>query len=213
VEAFRYILDGLPTTLALTVVSMAVGAVAALPLMLARRSSSVVIRTIARLFIDVLRGVPPLVWLFIIFFGLGQEGISLSPFNAAGLGLAAISAAYLAEIYRGGLMAVDKGQHEAGQALGLPRRSVFASVIAPQAFRVALPAIATYGIGLLKDTAIAYTIGVNEVLFRANHEAQSGAVSPMAALAFAGGLYVVFSVAAAFASRRLDGRLRAKVAR
>jgi len=172
-----------------------------------------VVRGAARAVIDVLRAVPPIVWLFIIFFGLAETGIQLSPFVAAMVGLGAISAGYLAEVYRGGLMAVDKGQWEAGYALGLPTRDAYRYVLAPQAWRAALPAAATYAIGLIKDTAIAYTIGVNEILFEANHEAQLGTVSPLGILIFAGALYALLSVAVGVAARQLDRRLQAVTAR
>ena len=212
-DPFLTILSGLPTTIALSVLALAIGALVGLPLMLARRARNLLIRVPARTAIDILRAVPPIVWLFIIFFGLAETGVQLSPFVAAVVGLGAISAGYLAEVYRGGLMAVDKGQWEAGQALGLPTRDTYRYVLAPQAWRAALPAAATYAIGLIKDTAIAYTIGVNEVLFEANHEAQLGTASPLAILAFAGLLYAILSVAVGMASRRLDRRLQLVVAR
>jgi polar amino acid transport system permease protein len=212
-DPFLTILSGLPTTIALSVLALVGGGLVALPLMLARRSRMALVRFPASALIDVLRAVPPIVWLFIIFFGLAETGITLSPFVAAAVGLGAISAGYLAEVYRGGLMAVDKGQWEAGQALGLHTRDSYRFVLAPQAWRAALPAAATYAIGLIKDTAIAYTIGVNEILFEANHEAQLGTASPLAILAFAGALYAVLSVAVGAATRQLDRRLHAVTAR
>jgi polar amino acid transport system permease protein len=212
-DPFLTILSGLPTTVALSVVALVAGALAGLPLMLARRSRRVLVRTPARAVIDVLRALPPIVWLFIIFFGLAETGVQLSPFVAASVGLGTISAAYLAEVFRGGLMAVDKGQWEAGQALGLHTRDSYRYVLAPQAWRAALPATASYAIGLIKDTSIAYTIGVNEILFEANHEAQLGTASALAILAFAGALYAVLSVAVGLGSRTLDRRLQAVTAR
>jgi polar amino acid transport system permease protein len=212
-EPYLTLLSGLPTTVALSVLALAAGGLLGLPLMLARRARTWIVRVPANVLIDVLRAVPPIVWLFIIFFGLAETGIQLSPFVAAAVGLAAISAAYLAEVYRGGLMAVDKGQWEAGYALGLPSADTYRFVLAPQAWRAALPAAATYAIGLIKDTAIAYTIGVNEILFEANHEAQLGTASPLGLLAFAGALYALLSVGVGLASRRLDRRLRVATAR
>lgn len=212
-EPYWDILGGLPTTLALSVLAIFGGAVVGLPLMLARRSSSFLFSAGARAIIDVFRAVPPIVWLFIIFFGLAETGVQLSPFTAAVVGLGAISAAYLAEIYRGGLMAVDQGQWEAGQALGLRTRDTYRYVLGPQAWRVALPAATTYAIALIKDTSLAYTIGVNEILFRANHEAQLGAASALNVLLFAGVLYAILSLATGLFARRLDAKLRGAVAR
>ncbi len=212
-EPYWNMIAGLPTTLALSALALAIGAVAGVRLMLARRSSSFVLRGPARVVIDLFRAIPPIVWLFIIFFGLAETGLQLTPFNAAVTGLGVISAAYLAEVYRGGLMAIDKGQWEAGQALGLSAHHTFRYVLAPQAFRVALPSMATFAIALVKDTSLAYSIGVEEVLFRANSEAQIGSGSSLAILAFAGALYALLSVPTALVARRMDTALRGKVAR
>jgi len=213
VETYRQILGGLPTTLLLGLLAFAIGAVVALPLMLARRARSLALRLPARAAIDLLRAIPPIVWLFIVFFGLSEVNLDLQPFPAAVIALGVVSGAYLAEIYRGGFMALDDGQVEASQALGLRRRDALRFVLAPQALRVALPAIATYAIALLKDTSLAYTIGVHEVLFRANEQAQLGTGSPLAILLFAGALYAVLSIPTAVLARRLDTGMRAKVAR
>jgi polar amino acid transport system permease protein len=212
-DAYAEILAGLPLTIALTALALAIGAVAGVPLMAARRSPSILLRLPARMAIDLFRAIPPIVWLFIIFFGLPEAGLSLNPFTAAVTGLGLIAGAYLAEAYRGGLMAIDKGQWEAGHALGLRDRDTYRYVLAPQAFRVALPSIATFAIALLKDTSLAYTIGVNEVMFRANSEAQVGAASALSILAFAATLYALVSIPTALATRRLDAVLRMKVAR
>jgi len=212
-ETYWYILAGLPTTLALSVLAFTIGAVAGIPLMLARRSSLLLLRAPARVVIDLARAIPPIVWLFIIFFGLAEAGLKFSPFQAAVIGLGIVSSAYLAEAYRGGLMAIDKLQWEAGHALGLSRRDNFQYVLAPQAFRVALPTMATFAIALMKDTSLAYTIGVNEILFRANSEAQAGSASSLAILAFAGALYALLSIPTAMVTRRLDSAMRSKVAR
>jgi His/Glu/Gln/Arg/opine family amino acid ABC transporter permease subunit len=213
VDAYREIVTGLPTTLLLAVLSLAIGAVGAVPLMVARRSSALALRLPARAAIDLLRAIPPIVWLFLVFFGLSEANVQLQPFTAAVVALGVVSCAYLAEIYRGGFMAIDHGQVEAGMALGLRRRDALRFVLAPQALRVALPSMATYAIALLKDTSLAYTIGVHEVLFHATEEAQLGAASPLGILLFAGGLYALLSIPTGLLARRLDASMRSKVAR
>jgi polar amino acid transport system permease protein len=206
------VLLGVPVTVLVTVLAFALGAVLAVPLAAARRSSTAPVRWLGRAVIDVLRGVPPVVWLFIIFFGLGNEVLRLEPMQAGVIGLGLISAGYLAEIYRGGLSAVHKGQWEAAAALGMDRRDVMARIVGPQAFRVALPAATTYAIGLLKDSSIVYTIGVTEVLFRATQSARSTG-SGLTPFFIAAGVYILLSAPLAWLSRRLDARLRARVAR
>lgn len=110
-------------------------------------------------------------------------------------------------------MALDRGQVEAAEALGLRRRDALRYVLAPQALRVALPAMVTYGLALLKDTSLAYTIGVREILFRANETSQLGMAPPLAVLAFTAAIYAALSIPTALLARRLDATLRAKVAR
>lgn len=209
---FTTILAGVPLTLILTVVAFVIGLVGGVPLALARRSSNVVARSIARALIELLRGIPPIVWLFIVFFGIGNSLPQLDPLTAAIISLGLISCAYLAEIYRGGLSAIGKGQWEAGDALGLSRRDVLSKIIGPQVFRVSVPAAATYAIGLLKDSSAAYTIGVTEIMFHANEQSRSrsDAITPFLVAA---AVYVVMTIPSAWASRTLDSRLRKRVAR
>lgn len=211
-EVLLSILRGLPTTLLLTFGALALGAVGGVPLVLLRKSPWAVTRIPARLLIEVLRGIPPIVWLFIIFFGLAPMGIRLSPLTAGILGMGVISAAYLAEIYRGGLAAVNRGQYEASMALGMSSPDMMSRIVGPQVVRVSIPAVATYGIGLLKDSSIAFTIGVNEMLYFANVESrsQADAIGPFLT---AGAVYVVLSVLSAWGSRTLDARLQKRVAR
>jgi polar amino acid transport system permease protein len=209
---FTAVLSGVPMTLLLTAVAFAIGAVGGVPLALMRRSSHFVPQAIARSIIELLRGIPPIVWLFFVFFGVGNSIPQIQPLSAAIISLGFISCAYMAEIYRGGLAAIGIGQWEAGAALGMGRTAVLSKIIGPQVFRVSVPASATYAIGLLKDSSVAYTIGVTEVMFKANEQSRStsDAIVPFLVAALA---YVVMTIPAAWASRTLDSRLRKRVAR
>jgi polar amino acid transport system permease protein len=126
--------------------------------------------------------------------------------------LGVISAANMAEIYRGGLIAIQHTQWEAAQALNLSTRHTFRDVIAPQMFRVSLPSIATYAVGLLKDSAIASTIGVPELTYQASRLAKLN-FHGLEMFGIAGLLYILLSLPIAWVSREADMRLRAKVAR
>lgn len=209
---FAAVLAGVPLTLLLTGAAFGIGVVGGIPLALARRSSHFVPRAVARAIIELLRGIPPIVWLFFIFFGVGNSIPSIQPLTAAIIGLGVIACAYMAEIYRGGFSAIGKGQWEAGEALGMNRSSVLAKVIGPQVFRVSVPAGATYAIGLLKDTSVAYTIGVTELMYYANEQARStsDAIVPFLLAAL---VYLVMTIPCAWAARALDSRLRKRVAR
>lgn len=120
----------------------------------------------------VLRAVPPVVWLFLIFFGLPQAGLTFAALPAAVLGLGLIAAAYIAEIWRAGLDGVGAGQRDAARALGLSPLACLRQVTGPQALAIAVPPLGSFLVGLLKDSAIASTIGVNEIAFRALNETQ-----------------------------------------
>jgi polar amino acid transport system permease protein len=118
----------------------------------------------------------------------------------------------MSEIYRGSVAAIHQGQFEAAAALNLPARSRFFDVLCPQIFRVALPASATFAIGLLKDSAIASTIGVLEITFQAYHLAQQ-TYRGLEDFALAGLIYILISLPIAILARRTDTLLRSKVAR
>jgi polar amino acid transport system permease protein len=202
----------LPWTLALTLVSFVLGAILAVPLCWLRTSTNGLLRNGAYSFILICRSIPPIVWLFLIFFGVGSELGSLSPFTSATIGLSIITAANLCEIYRGAMKAVPMGQYEASHALGLPVLSRYLDVLVPQIFRVSLPSLATYAIGLLKDTAVASTIGVPDLALSANRVAQE-TFKGIEVFALFGLVYFVISIAIALASRGLDRSLRERIAR
>lgn len=211
-EIAENVLRGLPVTLALTLLSVLMGLILGIPLMLARISSHLWLRLLAASVITFVRSIPPIVWLFVIFFGLGSGYIRVDPFPAAVFGLGLIASAYMAEIYRGALLSIHTGQWEAASALGFSRMRMWTDVLVPQLFRVALPAMATYAIGLLKDTAIASTIGVGELTFYANQQSMAS-YRGMEVFTFVAIIYIAMSLPIAWFSRVIDHRLRMKVSR
>lgn len=211
-SVFTTILRGVPVTLLLTFVALAIGVVGGFPLLIARQSPVRALRVVARLVTELLRGIPPIVWLFIIYFGLGTKLPALDATTAAIIGLGVVSCAYMAEIYRGGLTAVHLGQWDAARALGMSRRTTAVRVIGPQVLRISVPATATYAIGLLKDSSVAYTIGVTEIVFWANAQSHSSA-DAIGPFLVATALYVVVTIPCAWGARSLDAKLRRRVAR
>lgn len=211
-EIAAQILLGLPWTVAVTALALLIGMVLGMPVMLARSSRWPWLRLVTGSLITLVRSIPPIVWLFVIFFGIGSGYFRISPFAAAVVGMGLISSAYMAEIYRGALLSIHSGQMEGASALGLHPARIWIDVIAPQLLRVALPAMATFAIGLLKDSAVSSTIGVPELTFQAN--AQSMATyRGMEVFSFVAAVYIALSVPVAWLSRVLDSRLRAKVSR
>lgn len=211
-QMFLNILAGVPWTLGLTLAALLIGIGGGAVLCAMRLSHSTLLRLASGGIILTFRSIPPIVWLFFIFFGIGSTVLPLSPFASGAIGLGLITAANMAEIFRGAFAAIHPGQWEAARTLNLSRLSQMMDVIGPQVVRIALPSVATYAIGLLKDSAIASTIGVPETAFQAYHVSQRTFLG-LEVYAIAGLLYILLSLPIAAVSRRLDLHLRAKVAR
>jgi His/Glu/Gln/Arg/opine family amino acid ABC transporter permease subunit len=211
-QFLEVVLLGVPMTLMITALAFLIGAVLGIPLALGRRSTLAPLRWVSRLVIDVLRGIPPIVWLFIVFFGIGTDVVRLSSVEAAVLGLGLIAAGYMAEIYRGGLLAVHRGQFESAAALGMSWRDSMVRIIGPQAFRVSLPGVTTYAVGLLKDSSVAATIGATEIVFQATAVSRSSGEG-LEPFLVAAAVYIVLGTPLAYLSRVADARMRGRVAR
>ncbi len=146
-------------TILTIVVSWACGLLAAL----AQRSNWKFARVAAGFYIWFIRGTPTLIQVFIIYFGLPQIGIRLSPFTAGVIALGINSGAYVAEIIRGGLNAIPRGQYESALALGFSPSETMRTIILPQVFRIVLPAVTNEAISTLKNTSLLSTITVVEL--------------------------------------------------
>lgn len=158
------LLVGAKTTILLSLVSMALALVLGFLAALARLSRHTVLRWTSNVYIEVIRGTPLLVQLFIVYYGLPQYGIKLDAFVAGFLTLGFHYGAYLSEVYRAGILAVERGQIEAAQSIGMSRGQVLREVILPQAIPVVLPPLGNYFISMLKDSALTATISVTELL-------------------------------------------------
>jgi len=159
-------------------------------------------------YVEVLRGTPLMLQLFVIFYVLPSAGIRLDAFAAAILGLAINYSAYEAEIYRAGIVAVPVGQMEAALSLGMSKALALRRVVLPQAVRIVLPAVTNDFIALFKDTSVCSVITVVELTKRYNIAAMTrpAEVLPLAALAAT--LYLAMSYPLSILSSRLERRLR-----
>ncbi|RII95434.1 amino acid ABC transporter permease [Clavibacter michiganensis] len=208
-ELLLAVLTGLPLTLLVTAASFLIGSVLGIPIMLGLRARSMLPRVAMRLLVDLIRGVPTIVWLFLLYFGVSFGPFRFDSLTAAIAGLGIISAAYLAEIYRGAFQTLARGQSEAAQALGLGRTTTFVRILAPQAIRTALPSLTSYLLALVKDSSIASTIGVAELVFAATTFArQNPGSAGLAPFFMAAAVYLVVSIPLAVVARRLDTRMR-----
>jgi polar amino acid transport system permease protein len=147
----------------ITVLTILVSWVCGLVAALGKASRFAVLRQAATFYIWFIRGTPTLIQIFIVYFGLPQLGIRLSPFVAGVLALGFNGGAYIAEIVRAGLSAIPKGQMESSEALGMSRFQVMSRIIMPQVFRVILPPVTNEAITMLKNTSLLSTITVVEL--------------------------------------------------
>ncbi|MFN3740786.1 MAG: ABC transporter permease subunit [Thermodesulfovibrionales bacterium] len=157
------LLKGAGLTIFISVISMVLAMLLGLILTIMRLYGRPPLSTLAIAYIEVYRGTPLLIQLYILYYGLPNIGISLSPLMAAFLGLGMNYAAYEAELYRAGINAVSKGQMEAALSLGMTQGLALKRIILPQAFRIALPGITNDFIALFKDSSLVSVIAMVEL--------------------------------------------------
>lgn len=166
VDIIPELLTFIPLTLFLAVLSMIFAIIGGLILAVISRSNIPVLKQLAAIYISFFRAIPTLVQLFLIYYGLPQIFPALSAMTAitaAILGLSLKQAAFLAEIFRAALNSVDKGQVEACLSVGMTKVQAFRRIVLPQATRNAIPATSNIFIGLIKETSLAFTLGVVEL--------------------------------------------------
>ncbi|MGI4811149.1 MAG: amino acid ABC transporter permease [Janthinobacterium lividum] len=207
-QFLSFLLAGLLMTVIVTVGGFVVSIILGLMFAGARTGRNPVLRWLAYAYVEVFRAVPVLTQLFIIYFGLGAIGIKLDPVPAAIIGFGINGGANLTEVFRAGIEAVGRGQAEAAHALGLSRMWTMIHVIMPQAFRVSLPSLVNFSIGLLKDTSLASAVAAPEVSFNAHMLVDRTFLSTQIYLLVAV-LYLAISFPLAVFGRRLERRLTA----
>jgi polar amino acid transport system permease protein len=154
--------------------------------------------------VDVLRSLPPLVIILVIYFGLPNVGIVLPSFVVLWVSLSAVLAAFAEEVFWAGITAVSQGQWMAARSTGLTFGQTLASVILPQAVRIAIPPLTNRTISITKNTALGSAIGVSEILGRAmSAQSFAGNATPLTLAAI---LYVLLFIPLVVASRALERR-------
>lgn len=159
----KVLLEAALLTVALSLAALVGGGILGLLVAVARTLGGRVVNVAFAFLVDLIRGTPLLVQLLIWYLGSSMLRLELSPFGAAAVGLSVNAAAFISEIIRGALGAVPRGQREATLALGLRRTFSLRAIELPQAMPVALPALMSFYIGLIKDTSIAYIVGLHEL--------------------------------------------------
>lgn len=163
-DNWQFLLKGAYYTLLITIISMFFGLILGLIIAIMRMKGDVITRNIARFYVSIIRGTPPLVQIFIVYYGLSDFGLQLSPIPASCIALSINIAAYIAEAFRGALQSVPKGQTEAAVASGMTEGQAMRRIIIPQAIRYAIPPIGNTFVGMLKETSLVSAIAVTELM-------------------------------------------------
>jgi polar amino acid transport system permease protein len=166
-RSFDLLLSGLALSLGLAVISILIGAAIGLAVAFALTSKSRLVGAPARLYVTIIRNLPILVLVLFAYFALPQMGFRLGKIESFVLVLSLYSGAYLAEVFRAGLLSIPRGLTEAGLAIGLTPMQIRSSIIAPLMLRNVLPSLSSTVISLFKDTSLAAAIAVPELTFAA----------------------------------------------
>jgi polar amino acid transport system permease protein len=207
-DALPYLLTGSLVTIALVLGAMALGLMLGVILALAQVYGNSVVRKIAWVYVWFFRGVPLLVLLFLFYFGLfSLVGVNISAFTAAVIVLGLISAAYQSQIFRAGILSLPEGQFKAARALGMSDPKAILFIILPQALRLSIPGWSNEYSVVLKDSAVAYALGVAEVMARA-HFVASRTYQHLPLYFTAGVIFLILTYLGVKALRLLEEKVR-----
>jgi polar amino acid transport system permease protein len=199
------LIKGAGVTVMVTICSLVLSTFLGLFWALLRTSHIKVLSRISATFVNIIRGIPILVQLFYIYFVLPDIGIQLTAFQAGTIGLGIAYSAYMAEVFRAGIEAIDVGQIEAAQSIGMTRRLIMTRVVLPQAFRIALPPYGNNLIMLLKDSSQTSAITVAELSLESKLIAASS-FKNMTVFSLGAIGYLVMSLPLIFLVARLEKR-------
>lgn len=204
------LLDGLKTSILLFAVVIVASLPIAFLITFGARCKYKPINFIFNAFIYIIRGTPLLLQLLFIFFGLPNlpfigKYMVFERFTAAIIGFTLNYAAYFAEIFRGGLLSIDKGQYEAAQVLGLNKIQTFIKVILPQMLKVSLPSITNESITLIKDTSLLYAVSVPEILHYA--KVSVNRTSDPSIFLIAGAIYLIINSLLTLVFKKIEKKL------
>lgn len=188
------LMGGAWITLKLTVLSLGLGLIIAIPVSFAQIYGTTFIRRLVSVYERVLRSIPLLVILFLIFYGFPSMGLRLPAFMAAVIGIGLRSSAYQSQIFRGAIQSIGDSQLKAALSLGMSRGQAFINIILPQAIRIVIPPWANEFTIVLKDSSLAFALSVVE-LMRQGRYIMSTSVNPMPILLTIAAIYFVMAFA------------------
>lgn len=198
--------QGLLVSLQLTLISVVFGYAAGLLLALGVSSQLSWLKWPTLTIVEIGRGIPSLVVLYVVYYGLPSVGLLFDNFSAAAIGLTFTVAAYSSEMLRAGIQSVHRGQNEAAMALGLPQASTFTRVILPQGLRSSIPALMGLAIQSFQGTSLAYSISVSELMSNA-YQSSSITFQYLQVYAITGLVFAVIAVPSTWTSVWVEQRL------
>jgi polar amino acid transport system permease protein len=202
-----FLLQAALVTIGMCAVAFSCGLVVALVIGLLRTARLRALRWLGGAYVEIFRGTPLLMQIFVAYFGLSILGINLPPFVAVSVPLILYTGAYMGEIVRAGIEAVPRGQWEAGRSLGMRYRQLMRYVVAPVAVRVMIPPSVGFLVQLVKGTSLAYVVGYVE-LTRAGYIVSQSTYATMLVFTLVGVIYFGINYPLSLASQRLEVRLR-----
>ena len=206
VTSFPVVLNGFFMSIAVVAVAFPLAIPLGLALALMRLSKRAVIRGIATTYVNLVRGTPLFLQIYIAFFGLPLAGIDIPNFPLGVVVMCMNSGAYMCEIYRAGILSINKGQNEAARSLGMTRAQTMIYVILPQMFRIVIPNLTSEFIVLYKDTSLLAAVGVMElVMYARTIVASTGSITPYIVAAV---FYLVITLPLSKVTRHLEERVR-----
>ncbi|MCX7747759.1 MAG: amino acid ABC transporter permease [Clostridia bacterium] len=220
-EYYMFFINGAKNTVLLAILTVFFGVLLGIFLALMKISKNRVLKAISSAYIEFVRGTPLMVQLLVIYYGLERIGIrfpdipalkpflgvNFSDFMSGVITLAINSAAYVAEIIRAGIQAIDKGQMEAARSLGLTHGMAMRYIILPQAFKNILPALGNEFIVVIKESSIVSIIGVSELMYNAQ-TVRGITYQPFEPLIVAAVIYFVLTFTLSKLLGRFEGRMR-----
>lgn len=200
------LLDGLGLSLQVTILGLIVGIPLGLGLAILSSARLKIIRGLTVVAVEIGRGMPALVVLQMVYFGLPTIGITVSSFVATVVALALMTAAYTSEILRAGLRAVPEGEIEASNALGLTQGDILRFIVVPQGLRIAVPTLMGFSILIFQVSSLAFTIGLPELLSR-GYSVGAATFQYLDVLVLAGLLYLVITIPAGWLVEAFEKRV------
>ncbi len=219
-QHYGFVLQGVITTIGVSVTSILIASVLALFGALGRLSRNSIAQGVSGFYISLIRGTPLLIQIYIIYLGLPQIGKSLNSYGLTGFGslftLSAIQSgilalslnygAYMTEIFRAGMQSIGHGQREAAEAIGMSQWQMLRRIVLPQAIRIIIPDIGNQFIAMQKDSALVSIMGVWEITYRANRFARKD-IKFMEMFLIAAAIYWILTIISSWMEGRLEKRM------